>query len=184
MNYREMDSASLRSTMFSFVELLKNMPEDAVLERFALERRIEEISDILLESSAVNEPKFSEVEVTLLVSDKGVEALLHPSKDEISEKVSEMVRYDDARAIECRTVRFMVPLLELPAPTSIEPRVEVKVSQDIKEAVEAEMKRRHMEIREDSWRLLMEALRPGLYRFQRETGMVGMTFIEESKSDG
>jgi hypothetical protein len=116
-----------------------------------------------------------ELRIRLLVTDVGVRAFESDVGDEaVREAVRNAVAWEGARAVEVRDVAIEVELLARPAPRTADAKPVVEVAQDIRELVEAELRRRRREVGDEAWDVLMDALHPGTYEIKRADGMRGM----------
>jgi hypothetical protein len=129
----------------------------------------------------MSEPRTVSVPVTLLVTDVGAFVLDSEEQDAVMERIREVVRWENARAIEIRKVEFPVQLLETPVLAEVTALPVLNIPQDIKDAVTQVMKERRMQIVDQSWDLLMDAMQPGLYRIYKEEGVRGISRVKEEK---
>jgi hypothetical protein len=122
-----------------------------------------------------------EIKLWLVVTDVGAVVASGDEEDrgEVGRLVSEAIRFEGAKVAEVRQVSFDVELLGPPVPEQVSPKPAIVVEQDIRELVEAEMKIRYMQDRDQAWDAIMSALPSGLYRITKDKYSRSMSREEE-----
>lgn len=124
--------------------------------------------------------KTATVPVKLLVTDVGAKVLdADIDRADLSEKVREAIRWEEARMVQICDFTIEVNLLEPPEKTIDPVPASRQIPEDLQKLIEQEMAKRKKELRDEAWDILMDAFPAGKYQIYKEGGVRGMKRIDD-----